>query len=228
MLKELLAIFKKDSKMDEAFSRSYEMLAINKDMFIKARKTLRETNTVELDRSVYEQDKKINKYEREVRKDVLQHMAVSGIEDMPAALKLIGIIIDLERIGDYAKNIVELAECHQAKLTAGGAEEDLLRIESAVENGFDRAKHVLETNDAEAAEELIKEFMWVNPLCDKYALGYIREEDETLSRRSTAALVLYFRFLKRIHSHLRNIVTTVYRPFHKIGFIPSRHKEHKG
>jgi len=224
MLKELLAIFSKSSKLDEAFCRSYDMLDINKDMFIKSRRTLRETNTVDLDESVYIQDKKINKYEREVRKEVLQYLAVSGIENLPSALKLLGIIIDLERIGDYAKNIVELAESHKAKLNAGDAEEDLKKIETAVENAFDRTKYVLQNNDEAAAEALIKEYMWINPLCDKRALSLIKEENEALSRRSTAALVLYFRFLKRIHSHLRNIVTTVYRPFHKIGFIPSKDK----
>jgi phosphate uptake regulator len=228
MLKELLAIFSKDSKLDAAFARSYEMLDINKDMFLKARKTLRETNTVDLDTSVYKQDKKINQFEREVRREVLQYLSVAGVGNLASALRLIGIIIDLERIGDYSKNIVELAESHKAKLNAGEAEEDLRKIESAIENAFDRTRHVLENSDAEAAEGLIKEYIWVNPLCDKIALGYIKEENESLTRRSTAALALYFRYLKRIHSHLRNIVTAVYRPFHKIGFIPSKDKIPRG
>lgn len=224
MLKELLAIFSKDSQLDTAFNRSYEMLDIIKEMFLKAKMTLRETDTDQLHTSVYELDKKVNKYEREVRKGVLLHLSVAGVENLASGLKLIGIIIDMERIGDYAKNIVELAESHQARLVAGKGEEDLKRIESAVAEAFDRTRYVLENSDANAAEELIKEYLWINPLCDKYVLGYIKEEDESLSRRSAVTLALYFRFLKRIHSHLRNIVTTVYRPFHKVGFIPSEHK----
>jgi phosphate uptake regulator len=215
MLKELLAIFSKDSQLDTAFNRSYEMLDIIKEMFLKAKMTLRETDTDQLHTSVYELDKKVNKYEREVRKGVLLHLSVAGVENLASGLKLIGIIIDMERIGDYAKNIVELAESHQARLVAGKGEEDLKRIESAVAEAFDRTRYVLENSDANAAEELIKEYLWINPLCDKY---------ESLSRRSAVTLALYFRFLKRIHSHLRNIVTTVYRPFHKVGFIPSEHK----
>ena len=38
------------------------------------------------------------------------------------------------------------------------------------------------------------------------------------------ALALYFRYLKRIHSHLRNVATSVYRPFHKIGFVSKKVK----
>lgn len=225
VLKELLTIFKKHSKLDEAFSRSYEMLDITKEMFLKARKTLRETDTDQLDVSVAELDKKVNKYQREVRKDVLQHLAVEGVEYLAPGLNVISIIIDLERIGDYAKNIVELAECHQAKLEAGSRQADLERIETAVENAFDRVRYILENSDQKGAEALIKEFIWINPLCDKHVRAFIKEEDESLSRRSTVALALYFRFLKRIHSHLRNIATTVYRPFHKIGFIPSKTKD---
>ena len=224
MLKELLAIFNKDSQLDAAFNRSYEMLDIIKEMFLQAKQTLRETDTDQLHTSVYGLDKKVNKYEREVRKEVLMHLSVAGVDNLPSGLKLIGIIIDMERIGDYAKNIVELAESHQAKLNAGKGEEDLKKVEAAVAEAFDRTRYVLENSDAGAAEDLIKEYLWINPLCDKYVSGYIKEEDESLSRRSTVTLALYFRFLKRIHSHLRNIVTTVYRPFHKVGFIPSEHK----
>jgi phosphate uptake regulator len=226
MLKELLAIFRKDSQLDAAFHRSYEMLDITKDMFLKAKKTLRETDSVQLHTSVYELDKKVNKYQREVRREVVQHLSVAGIESLPSGLNLISIIIDLERIGDYTKNIVELAESHHAKLVAGDREEDLLKIENAVETAFDRIRYVLQNSDEKAAEALIQEYMWINPLCDKHVRGFIKEEDESLSRRSSVALALYFRFLKRIHSHLRNIATTVYRPFHKTGFIPSKAKEH--
>jgi len=224
MLKELLAIFRKDTMLDNAFRRSFETLDITKQMFLNARKNLRETDTVQLETSVYELDKKVNKYQREVRKEVLQHLSVAGVERLASGLNLISIIIDLERIGDYTKNIVEMAESHPARLNAGNREEDLKKIETALEEAFDRIRYVLENSDEEAARAMIKDYLWINPLCDQHVRGFIKEEDESLSRRSTVALALYFRFLKRIHSHLRNIATTVYRPFHKTGFIPSKAK----
>ena len=225
MLKELLAIFRKDSMLDDAFRQSYEMLDITKQMFLEARTTLRKTDTVQLHTSVYELDKKVNKYQREVRKEVLQYLSVAGVERLASGLNLINIIIDLERIGDYTKNIVEMAENHQAKLDAGNREEDLIRIETALEEAFNRLRFVLENSDEEAAKAMIKDYIWINPLCDKHVRGFIQEEDESLSRRSTVVLALYFRYLKRIHSHLRNIATTVYRPFHKTGFIPKKAKD---
>jgi phosphate uptake regulator len=225
MLKELLAIFEKDSKLDEAFHKSFEMLDITEEMFQKARMTLRETDTIDLDVSVRELDKKVNKYQREVRRGVLQHLSVAGVENLASGITLIGIIADLERIGDYTKNIVELAASHQARLSAGKREEDLVKIEKALKEAFDRLKDILNNNDETEAEALVKDYAWINPLCDKHVQGFIEEEDESLSRRSAVALAVYFRFLKRIHSHLRNIATTVYRPFHKIGFIPNKLKD---
>ena len=225
MLKELLAIFKKDSKLDEAFRHSYEMLEITRDMFLKAIRSLRETETKLLDGSVYKQDKKINKFEREVRRDVLQHLTVAGREGLPSGLTLVSIIGDIERIGDYTKNIVELAETHPDKLHAGDNEGDLRRVESAVEEAFLRVRAVLETSDEEAAVSFIEDYIWLNPLCDQRVTQYIRKEDRSVSPGDAVALALYFRYLKRIHSHLRNVATSVYRPFHKIGFVSKKVKD---
>jgi phosphate uptake regulator len=224
MLKELLAIFNKDSKLDEAFRLSYEMLDITRDMFLKAKRSLRETETSELDRSVYKQDKKINKFEREVRREVLQHLAVAGQEGLASGLTLVSIISDIERLGDYTKNIVELAENHPNRLHAGHNEDNLRRVESSVEEAFGRVRAVLETSDEEAALAFIEDYIWLNPLCDKRVTEYISEVDDSVSPGDAVALALYFRYLKRIHSHLRNVATSVYRPFHKIGHISKKVK----
>jgi hypothetical protein len=38
------------------------------------------------------------------------------------------------------------------------------------------------------------------------------------------SLAMYFRWLKRINSHLRNITTSVVNPFDRIGFEPKKRK----
>ena len=225
LIKDLLAIFKKDSKLDEAFRLSYEMLGITRDMFLQAKTSLRETETEKLDMSLYQQDKKINKYEREVRRDVLQHLAITSGEGLPSGLTLVSIIIDIERVGDFIKNILELAENHALRLHAGKNEDDLKRVESAVGEAFDRVRRILETSDADEAGACIKDYIWLNPLCDKRVAELIKGEDQSILPQDAVALALYFRYLKRIHSHLRNVTTGVYRPFHKIGFVSKKVKK---
>lgn len=226
MLKELLAIFSKDTKLDEAFGRSYEMLDITRDMFLKAKSSLRETDSNQLDMSIYKQDKKINKFEREVRRDVLQHLTITGPGNPAPGLTLVSIIGDIERIGDYIKNMVELAENHPSRLHAGRWEDDLSRVEIAVEEAFVRVRTLLETSDEEAAIAFIEDYIWLNPLCDQRVIDYVREIDQSVAPGDAVSLALYFRYLKRIHSHLRNVATSVYRPFHKIGFVSKKVRRH--
>lgn len=223
MLRELLAAFKKESKLDAAFELVNEMLGTAKDMFIESRTMFRNQDG-DFGRAVAKQDKYINKAERAVRKNVLKHLAISGGDHAVSSLVLTSIIIDIERIGDYAKNIVELAGKGSKPPNLGDAEEDLNRIEKAIEDTFERLQVVMVGDRETDAEKLIQEYSWVNPLVDSYVDKLLTGKLDEFSARDAVTLVLYLRYQKRIFSHLRNIATSVFRPFHKIGFVPSRMK----
>ena len=218
MLKELFAIFKKDTLLDRAYKRSYHMVDITWDMFVKAKKSLREMDINELNINIHDQDIEVNKYLREVRRNVLSHLTVAGTDDLYSGLILVSIIIDVERVGDYTKNIVDMAMNHPAKLHGGMFEEDLKRVEAAVENTFRRVRKTIETADAQDAENLLNDYQWVNRLCDQHVIDYIKGSDKNISSSDAVSLALYFRYLKRINSHLRNVATSVVNPFDQIGF----------
>jgi len=218
MWKEILAIFNKDTLLDQAYKKSYEMLDITYQMYQEARSSLREREDNKLAEHIYGQDIAVNKFEREVRRKVLSHLAVSGTTDLYSGLVLVSIIIDVERIGDYTKNIIEIAQNHPPRLHGGLYEEDLLKVENAVEDVFIRVREIFEKAEAKKASQLLEEYQWINKLCDQHAIDYLNERDKTISSGDAVALSLYFRFLKRINSHLRNIATSVVNPFDKIGF----------
>lgn len=220
MLKEWLAIFKKDILMDRAYQRSYLMLDLTREMFSKAKESLRHLENNEVDIDIYDKDSEINKYEREVRRNVFNHLAVSGAAKLPSGLALISIIIDIERIGDYTKNIVELALNHPGRLHGGKFEKDLRRVEEGLEDNFVKTRDCFESCDETKALRLLEEYKWVNPICDKILIGLIKEEDQKIQPGDAVSLAMYFRWLKRINSHLRNITTSVVNPFDRIGFEP--------
>lgn len=220
MFKKLLSIFRKDSLMDQAYRRSYLMLELTHEMFLKARKSLRYREDSEIDVDIYDRDAEINKFEHEVRRDVFNHLAVRGSERLPSGLVLASIIIDIERIGDYTKNMVELALNHPGKLHGGMYEKDLQRIETAVEDNLVKTRNCFESSDVASALVLLDEYKWVNPICDKILKGLIKEEDKNIPPGDAVSLGLYFRWLKRINSHLRNITTSIVNPFDRIGFEP--------
>jgi phosphate uptake regulator len=191
-------------------------------MFARAKHTLRHTDHSRIDIDIYDRDVEVNRYEREVRRDVFNHLAVGGVEKLPSGLVLVSIIVDIERIGDYTKNIIELAMNYPQKLEGGKYEGDLDRVEAAVEDSFVRTKACFQKGDKETAHELLRAYEWVSRCCDQCLFGLVKQEEKGITSTNAVALALYFRWLKRIHSHLRNITTSVVNPFDRIGFKPKQ------
>jgi len=224
MIKEILSVFRSNTLMDRAFQRSYEMLDLTNKMFVQAKQVLRETEHTNLDFDINNEDNEVNKYQREVRKDVFNHLVLTEGEQLSSGLILISIVIDLERIGDYTKNIVDLAQNHQARLHGGTFENDLIRIENAVLENFQGTIDVFKNSDEEKAIELLNEYKWISKLSDDCLNSLVKQTDPAISSGSAVALALYFRSLKRINSHLRNVTTSVVNPFHRIGYKPKKKK----
>lgn len=222
MFKKWLAIFKKDTLIDRAYQRSFEMLDITNAMYVEAKNSLRRREDAEVNLQVKETDKKVNSYEREVRRMVFNHLAVQGTADLPSALVLVSIIIDIERIGDYAKNMVELALDHPGKLQGGKFEEGIASIEDALEDNFIQTKGCFKEGNSDAAFALLQKYAWVNDRCDEIVMTLVSEKASDIKPGDAAALALYTRWLKRINSHLRNITTSVVNPFDRIGFEPKK------
>ncbi|MCF6269699.1 MAG: PhoU domain-containing protein [Melioribacteraceae bacterium] len=225
MIKEILSVFQSDSLMERAFNKSFEMLDITNQMFKESRKVLRESDSNEFANDINEQDAKINKFQREVRKDVFNHLAMSGNEELPSGMVLASIVIDLERIGDFTKNIVEIAQNHPQRLHAGEFEDELITLERAVEDSFGRTIYCFKNSDEKAALNLLREYKWVSKSFDAKIQSLMRGEDTTLTIGSAVALAIYLRALKRIFSHLRNVTSSVVNPFHRIGFKPKKRKK---
>jgi Na+/phosphate symporter len=193
------------------------MLKIDHEMFLEAMRVLRDTDNAELSQQILEKDKAVDVYEQDVRKKVLTHCAVRGAADIPEGMALVTVVIDIERIGDYIKNIVHLAANYPPRLQGGVFEPDLQRLEAAVKQSFVGTRACLESSDTEAATRALQEYGWVRKLTDDCILRLIREEDRTISPGQAIALVLYFRWLRRINSHLHNLNTSVVNPFERIG-----------
>jgi phosphate uptake regulator len=227
MWKELMAIFKSDNLLQQAWNRSYEMLEIDQDMFLEAVMILRERDDANVSEEIRQKDKIVNKYEREVRRKVMTHCTVQGPTSIPAGMALVSIIIDIERIGDYTKNMVDLARNHPTRLLGGTYEEELQRVETAVKDNFVRTRSCIESSDADAALKLLKDYEWVNRACDNILMDLVSEKDKEIRSGEAVSLSLYYRWLKRINSHLRNITTSVVNPFDRIGYRPKNNSGHK-
>jgi phosphate transport system protein len=220
MLKELLRIFRSDNLLNQAFNRSVEMLQLAETMFEAARTSLRERDDADVGLDIYAADKQINAYEQEVRRKVLTHLSVGNGADLPAGLVLVSIVIDIERLGDFAKNVVELALRHPASLHCGAYEDDINALERSVANGFRGVLQGLPNSDSEAAAAVM-EAHWGNARRADAVVNRLIDHDEAdLSCVDAVSIALYTRYLKRCSAHLMNIASSVVNPFERIGFRP--------
>jgi len=224
MIKEIISVFRSDSLLDRAYNRSFEMLDLTHEMFLEAKNVLRHTDTNQIDIDINDQDIHVNKFQREVRKDVFNHLLLAGTESLSSDLVLVSIVIDLERIGDLTKNIVEIAQGHPEKLSSALFDEDVKKIEDAVGENFNKTIEAFKNSDEELGRFIVKEYKWVSKLSDEILMKLMKNEDKKIKPGSAVALALYIRQLKRINSHLINIATSVVNPFHRIGFKPKKKK----
>ncbi|MFH1941255.1 MAG: PhoU domain-containing protein [bacterium] len=222
---KLINAWKSDNLLEQAWRQSYEMLDITHEMFLEAVRVLRQSDSTIIKKEIRNKDKIVNRYQQEVRRKVMTHCALQGPNELPGGLVLVSIVIDIERIGDYTKNIVELAAIHPNRLKGGLFEENLQRVEKAVKDNFIRTKECIESSDPSVALKLLKEYAWVSSECDERSFEIILEKDKNIRPGDAATLVLYFRWLKRVNSHLRNITTSVVNPFDRIGFKPTEPSE---
>ena len=128
MFKEITRLFSSDDLLSQALDTCHEMLDIDLEMFKESKNSLRELDTAEIPIDIYAMDQKINSFERDVRRNVMTHLAVSGTNDISSGLVMVSVVIDIERIGDYTKNIYDLAVNHPKRLEAQSFESNLKDI----------------------------------------------------------------------------------------------------
>lgn len=223
MWKELLKAWKADNLMEQAWDESIQMLEIDREMFLEAARVLRESDDAEINTAVRKRDKEVNRYERDVRRKVMTHCAVAGPSELPGGMVLVSIVIDIERIGDYCKNILDLAEAHPKRLSLPDYEESISVVEQEVRRRFDQTIDLLREHDTDRARELMATFKSdVSRMCDQLVVDAVAGKVTPLWPGDAAALALYARYLKRIGAHLNNVITSIVNPFERIGFREKR------
>ena len=220
MWQELISIWRSDNLLAEAWRESFDMLNITHEMFLEAVRVLREEDATSVKNQIRKKDRRVNAYVREVRRKVITHLSAQTSTDLAGGLVLVSIVIDIERLGDYTKNIFQLAVQHPRQLRGGIFEEELMILETAVKDSFVRTKACIEASDQSEAHNLLDEYKWVNASLDKNLERLINNEGSELSSGIAVSLALYFRWLKRVNGHLRNIVSSVVNPFPQVGFKP--------
>ena len=220
VFKDLVNIWKSENNLSQAWNESNDMLHLSHEMFKDAIEALRSGEKNKVLKSIKLRDEKINDYHREIRKKVVTYYSVSkDVTNIDSGLVLINIVVDIERIGDYSKNILDLAKHYPKKFVSEKFSEDLRIIEKAVLGRFSTTIEAVENMDEKIASDLIRSYRNdLGKLSDKIVSSSISGDVEIGKENKTASVALYARYLKRIGAHLKNITSSVVNPFESIGY----------
>ncbi len=219
----ITSLFKEANLYVQALEQSYTMLDLDLSMYEASVTSLRQSDTGELELDVYQLDEQINAYEQEVRKKIMTHLALTGGHDLAPGLVLISVVIDIERIGDYTKNITDMARHHPQRLEAKSLEADLQAVEAQTSKLFSDMIAAFKGSDERAARRIMADYKEeISKQCDAITNSIVAGKVTDLEPADASATALYARYLKRIAAHSRNIITSVVNPFDRIGY---RHLE---
>ena len=165
---------------------------------------------------LYDTDLRINRTEMSVRRGLVVHGSVHGASTFPALLVLMSLAKDAERIGDYAKNIFEIA-CSGVRVGDDEAVTRLVAMKDQVSKFLVRAHNCFESKDTEVSHDLLKEIDNFQTMCDQVVGELMRMTDH-----NEAARVLTVRYFKRVVSHVGNIVSSVVMPLDQLDFFPGK------
>ena len=219
MLKEFFSLFKSDSLFEQAMNECHEMLEIVREMFNSSTNSLRSPKAEEHPLNIYEMDKKINQFERDVRRKIMTHLTVNPQQDLSSGLVLVSVVIDIERMGDYTKNIYDLAVKYPEKLSTGKYEDAISKMEDDVKNYLNQTIDAFKNQDIELGRKLMEEYKTdISSVSNEIVNEVVASKDSELSAGQASALCLYLRYLKRISAHSRNLVSSIVNPFERIGY----------
>ena len=220
VFKDLVTIWNSEDSLSQAWTSSNEMLHLSHEMFTDSVNALRSGEKNKVIKSIKLRDEEINQYHRDIRKKVVTYYSVSkDVTNINSGLVLINMVVDIERVGDYTKNILDLAKYYPKKLRSEKISEDLRIIEQAVIERFQNTVKAVEEMDEIAAKELIKSYRSdLGRLSDNLVASSISGDLKIGEEHMASSMVLYARYLKRIGAHLKNITSVVINPFESIGY----------
>ncbi len=215
--KKILEFLKGRNVLEEVRNDTLTMLQETKSMYQEVNGYLFDRINIDLD--VYQIDKRVNKTEIEIRKKTLEHLVFShDKKELVPSLIITSIVIDIERIGDYCKNMFELVKLYPDELKGHRIIDELRNMASDIEREFDLTYFALMDADKGKANEVMKIHGALGKRCDSIPEEILK--DEGIDKKMAVILVLLARYLKRVSAHLWNISSSVINPFPKIGYHP--------
>jgi len=214
MFRELLSLFHAESRerriaedLDRMIRESAEIVRLAGDIYLR-----RTPDTPTAD-SLKQRDKAINKLQRELRKQAFgEAVGDPGNFSLPFCLSVMNVVKDVERIGDYAKDLAELAELSGSSIPGEPGSAVIGRAEGFVE----QLSPTMRADDQMQAVRLIDGGKQLRRELQALQRGLLSGSP---SGPDTATTTLALQYYIRIVSHGLNVLSTLVTPLHHMDYV---------
>ena len=206
----VLSFFRKGpSGLEHAISKAVGMLGDARHSYDLATLTLLTGTSVDaVDADIRATDQRINQTELELRSQLVVHISVQGAMDIGSVLGLILLINKIERIGDQAKNVLDLAEA--GAMLADLPDSDVLLAERAeISALFGEVAELMQEPDDDRFDDLSRRCERLQADHQAKIVSYIHS---TEPGNVVVPRAFYYRYLKRIVANLFGIVRAASEP----------------
>ena len=160
-------------------------------------------------------DERINAAEQKLRSELVVHVAVQGGGDIGLVLGYTLLLKKIERIGDQAKNILDLAE-EGISLAGSDDVSDFNARRQEISQMYVEAADVLATGDAERAAAFLARTREMNADCERRLHEYMQSNEP--GHWAVPRAILH-RYWKRIVANLAGIVSSAIEPIQSLDYL---------
>ncbi len=220
MFRELLEAWRSKDVLSQMYEEFSQMLEDTEWMFRSVRNVLLEGSPAsDLGEELYARDIRVNKTERKIRKQVVEHLSICPGTHVSACLVLMSVVKDAERIGDYAKNLFEVERLARGQLAGNGYVTAFRELFADIGRTFEKTRTAFREGDSDLGHEIIEHELEIGHRCEDLVK---RLAEDSLECRRAVSFTLTARFLKRVSAHLGNIASSVVMPIHKIDYFDEK------
>lgn len=220
MFKDLWSFWKGRHFLDELYSEFREMLEGAESMFeMVCRALLENVDEANLGQKIHDADKQINTLQKQMRRRIIEHLALQPTVDVSACLILMSVVKDGERLGDYCKNLYEVVELLNEPLDKKEYSEYFAELDKDILALFKTTRDAVFNADEEKARKAWDVENKIAKFCDHLVE---RVSKAPLSTNRAVCYALIARHFKRIVAHLTNIATSTILPLSDIDYFVER------
>jgi phosphate uptake regulator len=216
MFKNIWDALRNNPLVDESYEIMDKLHHQTQEMFLLSIQSLIDQEVDPED--IVKMDKEVNKNVQRVRKKVFEYFSLSTVPNIHGGLTLISLVIDYERIGDYAKDLAYMREeyefdgefTHEIKDLLGEMKDKVSLMFLEAHKSFEEMNQKYPTPVTKLEVELKEKYDELKHLL----------MDSSIKRKEVIVSLISARIIKRMAGHLDNIATSGARPFPKLGFKP--------